>query len=314
MKNKLFFAPLLLLFLCSSNCKGFDYSKVSGEDVFKIPDQIATVEKSIPEKMAEFDFVTSITDSSSKTLTKGVKESIVEFTTSTTHPLRLCTFEVDVKDASISLEVTFPEERGANWAVRNMVNQVKSIDSDGHRVIGAVNADFFDMGGSGYPCGAVYSNGTAIKTDLSYNENATFFCQLKSGQIILGAKNDYSGIDFETVKEFVQGMYLLAKNGEPVTKYDDYKAPRTAVGISKDGRTLYLVVVDELVPSSPRDGITLTDLGKLMVHIGSFDSVNLDGGGSSTFVVRDGDDFATPNKQPGAYLRPVANGLAIIKN
>ncbi len=47
--------------------------------------------------------------------------------------------------------------------------------------------------------------------------------------------------------------------------------------------------------------------------LGCYNAVNLDGGGSSTFLVRTGDDYEVWNKQPGATIRKVPDGLAIIQ-
>ncbi|NPV54407.1 MAG: AMIN domain-containing protein [Firmicutes bacterium] len=63
------------------------------------------------------------------------------------------------------------------------------------------------------------------------------------------------------------------------------RAPRTAVGITAD-RHLLLVAVS----GRRRDisiGMTLEELAEFMVRQGAVDAMNLDGGGSSTMVVRD---------------------------
>lgn len=60
------------------------------------------------------------------------------------------------------------------------------------------------------------------------------------------------------------------------------RAPRSAVGITKDGRYL-LAVVDGRQSHSV--GLTLTDWARLLVKFGAQDALNLDGGGSSDLVV-----------------------------
>jgi exopolysaccharide biosynthesis protein len=59
------------------------------------------------------------------------------------------------------------------------------------------------------------------------------------------------------------------------------KHPRTAVATSSNG-LLYFVVVDGR--RSDATGINLKDLSTLLLDIGANDGMNLDGGGSSTFV------------------------------
>lgn len=60
--------------------------------------------------------------------------------------------------------------------------------------------------------------------------------------------------------------------------------PRTAAGFSEDKKTLILAVVDGR--SSVAAGMTLNQLGDLMIDMGAYRALNLDGGGSSTMFIR----------------------------
>lgn len=64
--------------------------------------------------------------------------------------------------------------------------------------------------------------------------------------------------------------------------------PRTAVGINRNGRYVYLVVVDGRQPFYS-EGATFTELAQLLVDQGAHMAMSLDGGGSSTMVM-EGDD------------------------
>jgi hypothetical protein len=91
--------------------------------------------------------------------------------------------------------------------------------------------------------------------------------------------------------------------------------PRTAVGIANSGRRLFLVVVDGRQPSYSV-GMSLLELANLMLALGARDAINLDGGGSTTFVVADPNStgrFRVANRPSDAQgERPVANALAIV--
>ncbi len=65
----------------------------------------------------------------------------------------------------------------------------------------------------------------------------------------------------------------------------DGRHPRTAAGISKDENTLWLVVVDGRQPGFSV-GMTLGELSDFLEAQGAFNAYNLDGGGSSTMVVK----------------------------
>lgn len=59
-------------------------------------------------------------------------------------------------------------------------------------------------------------------------------------------------------------------------------APRTAVGVDKEGRLLLLVVDGcENCPAVGEKGLTLTQTAELFTSVGAYHGINLDGGGSS---------------------------------
>lgn len=88
-------------------------------------------------------------------------------------------------------------------------------------------------------------------------------------------------------------------------------APRTAVGFSKDGRTMQVITVDGRQTDS--GGVTLTELGLMMRQAGSYSALNLDGGGSSTLVAREpgSDTLQVENSPSDGSERTVPNGLAL---
>jgi hypothetical protein len=86
--------------------------------------------------------------------------------------------------------------------------------------------------------------------------------------------------------------------------------PRTAVGMDLQRNRLWIVVAD-----GRRDGIaegmTLPELADLFQALGVTEALNLDGGGSSTMVVR-GRLMNRPSDPLGA--RPVVNALAVLED
>ncbi len=80
--------------------------------------------------------------------------------------------------------------------------------------------------------------------------------------------------------------------------------PRTGVGVA-DG-ALVMVTVDGRQPGYS-EGMTLQEFAQLFVDIGCRDAMNLDGGGSTTMVVRD----RVVNSPSDGAPRRVANGLGL---
>lgn len=82
--------------------------------------------------------------------------------------------------------------------------------------------------------------------------------------------------------------------------------PRTAVGATARG-DLILLVVDGRQPSHSM-GMSMAELALAMLDLGCKDAVNLDGGGSSAFVVRG----KVLNKPSDGTERPVTDILALV--
>jgi len=87
-------------------------------------------------------------------------------------------------------------------------------------------------------------------------------------------------------REAVAGFATLLVDGQDVSKEGTPLHPRTALGLDREGRWLWLVVVDGR-QAGYSEGIALRELAALMKGLGCWDALNLDGGGSSTMLVAD---------------------------
>jgi uncharacterized protein YigE (DUF2233 family) len=113
------------------------------------------------------------------------------------------------------------------------------------------------------------------------------------------------------IAELVGGGTHLMRDGRSLAPFtggaDTLRHPRTAVGTTRDGRLL-LVVVDGR-QGKYSAGMTLAELTTLMTRLGAENALNLDGGGSTAMVVN-GRVVNRPS-DPGGE-RPVANALGVV--
>jgi hypothetical protein len=114
----------------------------------------------------------------------------------------------------------------------------------------------------------------------------------------------------------ISGDRMIVIKGEIAPDLDDQELdPRTALGINRNGRYLYLIVVDGRQPFYSQ-GATFQELAELLIDQGAFMAMSLDGGGSSTMVVKDKDGMPKVLNSPiDHYIpgteRPVGTHLGI---
>ncbi len=121
-------------------------------------------------------------------------------------------------------------------------------------------------------------------------------------------------VDIEQINTAISGGTLLVKNGEIPTFTSNISGshPRTAIGTSKDGKTLYFITVDGRMKSSI--GMTQTELAEFLIEKNIYNALNLDGGGSTTMVAQKlGElELSVINTPSGGALRKVVNGIRYI--
>lgn len=113
------------------------------------------------------------------------------------------------------------------------------------------------------------------------------------------------------IQTAISGGAILVQNG----KIPEFSAnitgshPRTALGISKDSKTLYLITVDGRQKSSI--GMTQTELAEFLIEKNIYTAINLDGGGSTTMVAQKLGDtkLSVINSPSSGALRSVTNAL-----
>ena len=111
----------------------------------------------------------------------------------------------------------------------------------------------------------------------------------------------------------IAGSHQILEDGVVPDMGDDSLVttahPRTAVGVSRDGSELFVLVLDGR--STASTGMSLPDLGQILADMGAHNAINLDGGGSSAMAARaagaEGD--AIWNSPSDGSVREVPNAL-----
>jgi len=260
-------------------------------------------------------------------------------------PVRVWVARVDLTDPRVSFVVTGPLERQEGDAERAEARLVPTdVWAEREGVDLAVNAGFFArLEGTGAPAlgwtdallvdlvGLSRSEGRTVSPPRRGGgveapaDPALLIDETNDGHCPCQARTAHAGEgDLDGVEDAVAGMG--ARNGNPGTLLVEngrnlgataqvaptQRHPRTAAGVSRDGRTLLLLVVDGR-QAGWSIGATLPELAQMMLDAGAWNAVNLDGGGSSAMWHREPGATAghVLNRPSDGHVRPVANHLGV---
>ncbi|GHV81959.1 hypothetical protein AGMMS49991_05170 [Spirochaetia bacterium] len=158
----------------------------------------------------------------------------------------------------------------------------------------------------------VFYNSSRVDNSSKAEDGSTTVTQ-KAAIVNQGELGDLNGI-----QNAVGGFSIVLQSStipDRLTRQNSApRHPRSAAGLSADGSTLYLLLVDGRRPGSI--GVTEAELGVMLRQLGAVDGLNFDGGGSSALVLRfpDGKVRAVNipiHKQVPGWQRGVAACLGI---
>ena len=166
------------------------------------------------------------------------------------------------------------------------------LQSTGAQV--AINANFFsDVAATPSPenlIGLAVSNGTVVAPQTFGSNDAAASLIITKTNTATISPAGATPIDLSHVFNAVSGNQIVTDGldtsattptGAP---HDPFGLdPRTGIGLSEDGRFLYLIAIDGRQPGYSV-GVTTSDEAALMIDLGVFDGLNLDGGGSTALV------------------------------
>jgi GH25 family lysozyme M1 (1,4-beta-N-acetylmuramidase)/uncharacterized protein YgiM (DUF1202 family) len=185
----------------------------------------------------------------------------------------------------------------------------------------AINGDGFSyLEASAYPVASTCPNGgDPVKVNGYAASRGTVYSSVKTVQptVYISSKNQVTiNVTPNTPFNAVSGDRMVVENGVTVKNLAALApAPRTAIGVNKNGRWLILMVIDGR-QEGYSEGVTLAELASLLLSYGVHNGANMDGGGSSAMVIKGVDGKArilnSPIDQniPGKE-RAVANHLGL---
>ncbi len=289
-----------------------------------------------PDKMEEITPGTNdytVTDHQESTLALGVTQDIYTVKMKSDkeqNKIYLATVDLNRDDLTIHANINQNNADGTTWKLTKLTKQMEAAQANHSNpdsanyvpyfnVVAGVNAGYYGMS-NGKPLDAFAMEGK-VYLDSSGHEGGErpYFVMRKDGTPVIG----WSPEEWRKMKEdqenpiwdAVGGSDILIWEGKIVapanSDYEKMQNARAVIGIKADGRTVVFGEVDGLQKPNSR-GMTMRELAEVMYKAGCQYALNLDGGGSATYVSKQEDGtLKVLNSPADGYERTVSSTLYV---
>ena len=256
----------------------------------------------------------SLASVASQELAPGIVYTKVLYKDGNGNPVRVYAVAMDKGAGRFYAGLPDDSPTEVSGRVQNVMNQIKAAVANGRKVVAGFNSGFFDMGGTGLSRGLVIKEGVVAAA----NTERPFFAQLKSGELLILPAGSYTTYK-DSINTALAGNIILLKNGliNSISQGTDMattRHPRTTVGFNSEKGQAVVIEVDGRQPSVS-NGASYLDLISIFRDFGCTDMINLDGGGSSTAIIRKADGtYELQNSPSDKSMRSVQDSIFIILN
>ncbi len=221
---------------------------------------------------------------------KGVDQAVGHAFKDATNPLAqvVQVLRVDVTDPDVEL---FVDSACTNCPGNETIGRTTTGYVEAFKLQGAVNSGFFPAGAvPNQPMsvhGLLISRGVVVSSNWTAAEGGAGpyssilrFTTNKVGSFISLDSPPASEAGIYTA---VAGNHMLLTNGV-VVSVDTAPQPRTALGLSQNGRYVFLLTIDGR-QTDYSEGAPDADTANWLLRFGAYNAINVDGGGSTTMAI-----------------------------
>ena len=257
-------------------------------------------------------------------LAPGVTQQINKATTADGKQIVYYLATADVNRPYVNVYANYNEnDPSKGWKMSRVEDQMRAAQArhtdpskedlyiENYQVIAGTNGAGFNMS-TGEPSGLLVMEGVQYQAP----NGDGFFGIKKDGTAVIGSTADYYRMKDDIQEGIAAFGSTLVKNGKiAVSASGDYynnRASRTAIGITRTGKVVMMVLDGRQEPWSC--GGSMQEIAQIMLEAGCWTAVNLDGGGSTTYVARPegADDIEVVNRPSDGVARSVSTSLMIV--
>lgn len=217
--------------------------------------------------------------------------------TDSTEPLIYHLVRVQLNDPSISINATKPN------------------NTDSYKTIGKRTEDYVKQSGAFI---GINASPFTYPASMFSRKRDIVGLYIHKGVIASKAKSEYAALCFDKDKRafivnsqaqsdtdtawFAFGGFWTILQQDTIYQFKNVQESRTAVGISDDGYTLYILTVEK---NNKSTGLSFMNCAQILQQAGAKTAMQLDGGGSTSLVFKDYPQYSLLSS------RKVANNLGI---
>ncbi|MCD8089872.1 MAG: phosphodiester glycosidase family protein, partial [Clostridiales bacterium] len=155
----------------------------------------------------------------------------------------------------------------------------------------------------------IVMNNSTRESKIGYYSVGQAVSFVENGSFLFRPAKEMSTIEFG-----ISGGGEILRNGETIANGEiispSARNPRTCIGVSQDKSKIIILCIDGRVKGI---GATTYECSEIMRELGAYDAIQLDGGGSTTMVIKpqDGDSLEVVNTPSDGSQRAVANAVGI---
>ncbi len=261
--------------------------------------------------------------SETSNLAPGIVQHIKKATSADNKQMVYYTATADLSRDDVFVCANYKDNDPTSWGMQPVLTQANAAQNkygnpdsehyiENYNVIAAINGDGYNME-TGKPGGLLIMDGKEYHGPSANG----FFGITKDGKAVIGTTEEYNTIYKDQLKEAIGGFgSKLITNGQiEISKDSSYyttRHSRTAIGITRTGKVVFMVLDGRQEPVSC--GGSMIEIAHIMFEAGCVEAINLDGGGSTTYVAKlEGEDeLKVVNRPSDGTARSVSTSLIMV--
>lgn len=257
--------------------------------------------------------VKTVTSQSRVMLEKGIEHTAVKFVTNTDKNMSIHVVIGNLASSKVTAQVLNPFNSDEK-RFQVLSEMAKDNEEIGTKLLVAINGDYFSWGNMETTGPFIY-DGKVRRANPANSSRPAFGITRTNKPVFLNAPSGISNVfqfGDNLLRHLVGGNVWYIYNGNKMSFTDTSVEPRSSIGMLDKDQVVFITVDGR--DASHSSGMSYLQMQAMYEALGAKFAFNLDGGGSTTLVVRNeaGTKWEVVNQPSDNPPRAIANGIAFV--